>query len=389
MKKQACFKVGLQCIRVWRDSLSRRIRPDGQGCPSLPVTQKALVLNHAEKQESINAEAKLAPDERPRVSVIVVTKCNHAEAEAAVASIIASDYPPDRREIVVIEETDKPQPFSGPGVRYFAIARLNRGVGAARNEGLLHASGEIIAFTDDDCLVDRNWLKELVWPLLANPEAGATAGAVLVPDCGPIGQCESILGFPGGGVRYAHASRGSLMPLPTFSTCNCAIRRSTLKDGLRFNEGFNFAGEDQMLSRAISAKHPILYNPDARVRHKPRDSFAGVFKWLVRRGQAQVETVRHSKSKAEHIAYMIYTSLPLRLLAAAALFAALSLPVVPALGILFLFYYACMIWRFRWARAYYPPLRTMALLPIVKLVMDAGMSAGVLKALFAKKRVQP
>lgn len=335
---------------------------------------------------SNNNEAKLSSEEWPRVSVIVVTKGNHQEAEAAVRSILATDYPQDQREIVVVEETDKPQPIKGPGVRYFVLATRNLGVGAARNEGLRQAAGEIIAFTDDDCLVDRGWLKELVRPLLASPNAGATAGAIFVAECGPIGQCENILGFPGGGLSYVHASQGRIMTMPTFSTCNCAIRHTVLNDGLRFHEGFKFAGEDQLLSRAIAAEYLILYNPKARVRHKPRDSFRGVFKWLVRRGQAQVETMRYSQNKGEHIAYIIYTSTLVRLLAAAALAVVLRIPVAPALGILFLFYYASVLWRFRWARTHAISFRTLALLPIVKLVMDIGMSAGVLKALFAGKR---
>jgi cellulose synthase/poly-beta-1,6-N-acetylglucosamine synthase-like glycosyltransferase len=318
----------------------------------------------------------------------VVTKGNHAEAEAAVKSIIATDYPPDRREIVIVEETDNPRPITGHGTRYVVLATRNLGVGAARNEGLRHATGEIIVFTDDDCLVDRDWLKELVRPLQANPDAGATAGAVLVPECGPIGQCENILGFPGGGIGFVHAARGRIMTTPTFSTCNCAIRRAVLADGLRFHEGFKFAGEDQLLSRAIAEKYLILYNPGARVRHKPRDSFAGVFKWLVRRGQAQVETVRYSYKKREHVAYIIHTSTLVRLLVAIALFTVLGIPVIPGLAVLLLIYYAFTLWRFRWARTYYRSVRTLALLPIVKLVMDIGMSAGVIKALFAKKRVE-
>jgi len=321
----------------------------------------------------------------PPVSVIVVTRNNRAGAEAVVTSILAADYPPDRREIVVIEETGSPRPIPGPGVRYFSIPPLNRGVGAARNEGLLHASGEIIAFTDDDCIVEHEWLNELVQPLLDNPAAGASAGAVGVPKCGPIGLCENILGFPGGGLAFVHAARGKIMPLKTFSTCNCAIRRAALGEGMRFHEGFQFAGEDQLLSREISAKHPVLFNPKARVLHAPRDSLAGVFKWLVRRGQAQVETIRHSREKKEHIIYAFYTSALLRLAAAAVLLAILQIPILPGLAAMFVLYYFFIAWRFRWALSFKVPFGTLALLPIVKAVMDAGMSLGVIKALFIRK----
>lgn len=331
----------------------------------------------------------LEPQKRfPSVSVIVVTKGNRRGVEAAVQSILATDYPPGQREVVVIEETAAPRPIAAPGVRYFAIAPLNRGVGAARNEGLRRATGEIIAFTDDDCIVERDWLKELVRPLADNPEAGATAGAVGVPPCGPIGRCENILGFPGGGLAFVRAARGNIIPMRTFSTCNCAIRRAALGEDLHFHEGFQYAGEDQLLSRAISARHPVLFTPRARVLHAPRDSFAGVFKWLVRRGRAQVETIRHSRDKREHIAYIFHTSVFLRLAASIALLALMRIPILPGLAVLLILYYLCLLWRFRWVLDFGIQPGTWALVPVVKAVMDAGMSIGVIKALLTRRRLK-
>ena len=41
------------------------------------------------------------------------------------------------------------------------------------------------------------------------PAAVAVDGGILLTPCGPVGQCDSILGFPGGGVQYIHAVGGS------------------------------------------------------------------------------------------------------------------------------------------------------------------------------------
>jgi glycosyltransferase involved in cell wall biosynthesis len=320
----------------------------------------------------------------PFVSVVVVTKGHHEDAESAVASIAASDHPGGPPEIVVIEETDSPRPIAFSFVKYYTIPVRNLGVGFARNEALKHASGEIIAFTDDDCIVDKSWLREIVKPLVERPDAEATAGAVLVPECGPVGKCENILGFPGGGVRYLHAAAGKITPMATFSTCNCAVRKSLKHTSFQFHEGFTYAGEDELLSRAISERSAILYNPAARVFHKPKDSLAGVFKWFIRRGQASVEILRREKYRNDMVLYRLYSSIFLRLLIAVGVCVALDVSVPSVLAGLFLLYFLLVIWRYRWALAYHPDWRALAVLPFVKLTMDAGMDIGIIKTFLSR-----
>jgi len=47
------------------------------------------------------------------------------------------------------------------------------------------------------------------------------------------------------------------------------------------------------LSRRMAKAGAILFNPKARAYHQPRDCLGGVFRWFVRRGQAQVGHLRH------------------------------------------------------------------------------------------------
>ena len=51
-----------------------------------------------------------------------------------------------------------------------------RGPSAARNRGMRAAKGEIIAFTDDDVVVDPNWLTAIVARMLAHPDEAAVTG---------------------------------------------------------------------------------------------------------------------------------------------------------------------------------------------------------------------
>ena len=62
-----------------------------------------------------------------------------------------------------------------PAVRYFR-QRINAGPAAARNRGWREAAGEIIAYTDDDCLVPLDWLSRLEDGFLRHPEAVGVGG---------------------------------------------------------------------------------------------------------------------------------------------------------------------------------------------------------------------
>jgi GT2 family glycosyltransferase len=324
-------------------------------------------------------------NELPRVSIIIATKGRRSLAEKAVASVQKTDYPKEKMEIVVVEETNSPLLISSSNVVYHAIPELNLGFGHARNEGLRLARQEIIVFVDDDCSVENDWLKELVAPLLSDDRAAAVAGSVFVPECGAIGQCENILGFPGGGVRYVHESGGRIVPCPTFSTCNCAIRRSAIDEAGAFEDSLVNSGEDQVLSMRIAEKHVLLYNPNARVYHMPRDNFLKVFWWFVRRGKSRVQITPFIRARRHHVVHMVTDSQSIRLAVVIACCALLHISILPVVSGLLALYYASVLWRLRWSRRYYPSFKTFLALPIVKAVMDMGMDVGIIMCLLSRR----
>ncbi|NCC52207.1 MAG: glycosyltransferase [Spartobacteria bacterium] len=319
------------------------------------------------------------PPPWPAISVIIVTKQRHELAQKAVASVLQTDYPPVLREIVVVEETDTPRPIEGDGVAYHTIPLEHRGIGYIRNVAIGHATHALIVFTDDDCLVASTWLTELIRPFLDHPDTGAVAGAVKVPPCGPVGQCENILGFPGGGMKYVHRARGRVIPLPTFSTCNGAINRR-VTGPVSFESGCRMGGEDELLSRRISSAHPVLYTPDAVVYHQPRDNIRRVFQWFVRRGLARIEILPHVEHARRTIRHLLWISPAFRLLLITGLAALLRLPIFPVWALCFLAYYTAVLFKYRWSRAYYPSMQTFLLIPLVKLVMDIALDYGSIKA---------
>src|SRR5262245_34503496 len=91
----------------------------------------------------------------PTISVVVPTRGRSAALRACVASILAGRH--ESFELVVVDQSESGEaPTDDPRVRY--VASETRGKSAALNEGLGIARAALIAFTDDDCTVTRDWL---------------------------------------------------------------------------------------------------------------------------------------------------------------------------------------------------------------------------------------
>lgn len=103
-------------------------------------------------------------NERPGISIIVPTHQRLSYLQRCVESLLAVDYGPF--EIIVVDDfsTDGTQSYLealvGQGVIILRNDR-NLGVAATRNVGAKRAKYSILAFTDDDCVVDRGWLSAL------------------------------------------------------------------------------------------------------------------------------------------------------------------------------------------------------------------------------------
>jgi GT2 family glycosyltransferase len=309
----------------------------------------------------------------PAVSVIVITKDRHNIALQAVDSILKTDYPEHLRSVIVLEETDSPSPVKGNNLRYETIPSLNKGFAYARNFALKFAPDDIVVFTDDDCIVQKDWLKNLLEPLLTDDNVAAVAGAVLVPECGSIGKCENILGFPGGGLLRIHKSKGKVAETNTFSTCNCAIKKDALIRAGSFDEKLIYGGEDEFLSCQIKKMGKIIFTPYAKVLHQPRNSWKKIWQWFLRRGRAEWH-VRHSKKIDRESAYLFLTTSPyLRGGAVLVLAILLNFWLLPAALLL---YYIWIILRYRWIYAYGYSFNTLLLLPLVRTWMDMAYHTG-------------
>lgn len=192
------------------------------------------------------------------VSVIIPTRNRAADLRRCLAALAAQDYPKEQFEVIVCDDGSdedlQPVLREFPQVRY--ARQEPKGPATARNLGIAHATGAIVAMTDSDTLPDRSWLRNLMEAFAAHPEAAGVEGRVYADNEGqfdPLGEGPSN---KAGGV---------------YLTCNIAYRRDVLVAIGGFDETFPYpAYEDTELAARAQEHGPIVWQPAAVVVHPER-----------------------------------------------------------------------------------------------------------------------
>jgi GT2 family glycosyltransferase len=162
------------------------------------------------------------------------------------------------------------------------ISTPNQGISAARNEGLRAATGEIVAYLDDDARPDPHWLRFLAASFLATPHAGIGGPNVAYPGDGLIAEC--VANAPGGPVHVLLSDREA-EHLPG---CNAAFRKASLEAVGGFDPQFRAAGDDVDVCWRLRARGWTLgFIPGAVVWHHRRPSVRAYWRQQVGYGRAE------------------------------------------------------------------------------------------------------
>jgi cellulose synthase/poly-beta-1,6-N-acetylglucosamine synthase-like glycosyltransferase len=214
-----------------------------------------------------------APLDPPFVSVIVPVRDGESTIADCLDSILATDYPADRREIVVVDNGSSDGTtalIQARPVRY--LREEKRGVSNARNRGIAESGGEILAFVDADCLVEPQWLTELVRPF-EDPEVGSVAGDLqhAPPATAAERQAARMLG---NWQRFAFTSNPAY-PI----TANAAYRREVLDRIGGFDPNMTRAQDVELgLRFQERSGRRLAYAERATARHRNRSTQRGFFR---------------------------------------------------------------------------------------------------------------
>jgi glycosyltransferase involved in cell wall biosynthesis len=144
---------------------------------------KFEVLSSKGTESVATSNFELRTPNSVRVSVIVPTRDRPALLAEALASIRALEGPDLSLEIVVGDNgglAETAEAVQAYGARHIPVDRA--GAGAARNVALQAATGEYIAFLDDDDLWLPGHLRPQLALLATRPELGAAVGQVVLTD---------------------------------------------------------------------------------------------------------------------------------------------------------------------------------------------------------------
>jgi O-antigen biosynthesis protein len=225
----------------------------------------------------------------PTISVVVATRERPELLARCLESVTRLPYP--RLEVIVVDNdpvTDRAERLVrdrfGDAVTY--VREPRRGLAAAHNRGLAVAGGQIIAFTDDDVIVDRDWPAAIAEGFAAYENVGCVTGLIVPAELETPAQVmlEAHGGFAKGFTQrfYHRAEQPDGDPLFPFtagrfgSGANMAFSAPMLRELGGFDPatgvGSLARGGDDLLAffRTITAGYGLVYQPSSIVWHHHR-----------------------------------------------------------------------------------------------------------------------
>ena len=205
-------------------------------------------------------------------SVVIPTGDRQRYLALAVADLVAQDFPDERYEIIVVDDTEEGSNHdlveglaaaASVPIRYERRVGL-RGINAARNTGIRHGSGDVFAFVDDDDRLGPGWLAALDRGVESAPQAECFGGPIAISIEPPHPRWCGREDFPitvldhGPADRYVDVVFGA----------NFAVRRSAFERvGLFDDERRLYGDEVEWLLRLRRAGGRVRYVVDAAVTH--------------------------------------------------------------------------------------------------------------------------
>ena len=234
----------------------------------------------------------------PRISVVVCS-CNGAQTiRDCFEGLREIDYP-DYEVIVVNDGSTDRTATIAKEFGFRLISTENCGLSNARNTGMRAATGEIVAYTDDDARPDPQWLKYLAFTFMNSTHVGVGGPNIAPPGDGAIADC--VANSPGGPVHVLLSDRDA----EHIPGCNMAFRKDALQAIGGFDPIYRAAGDDVDVCWRLQQQGWTLgFNPAAMVWHHRRNSVRTY--WKQQKGYGKAEALLESKwpEKYNHLGHL-------------------------------------------------------------------------------------
>lgn len=227
-----------------------------------------------------------------RVAVVLAVRNAEGTLAACLRSLVDAKRGGHDVEIIVVDNmsTDRSVEIAS---RFSDSVRLaeeqKRGPAAARNRGVRATEAELIAFTDSDCIVDPDWIVELVAPL-ADPSVGIAGGKILSVE--PSNRIERF-----GETIHDHRAAIEHFNPPHAKTGNWASRRAVLEQAGMFDETLLRGSDAELSARIRGLGLRLVYRDTAVVRHYNEKTLTGLFREGFAHGKGRAGMMRKAKGR--------------------------------------------------------------------------------------------
>jgi GT2 family glycosyltransferase len=221
----------------------------------------------------------------PRISVVVCTYNGSKTIAQTCEGLSKLDYPD--YEVIVVDDGSRDN--TAAVVSQFDVRLIqteNHGLSSARNTGANAATGEIVAYIDDDAWPDPHWLRYLALAYESGDFAGV-GGPNIAPPTGSE-TADAVANAPGGPIHVL-LTDDIAEHIPG---CNMSFRRSALMAVGGFDAAFRVAGDDVDLCwRIQGAGWKLGFTPAAMVWHHRRSSTKAYLRqqWGYGKAEAMLE----------------------------------------------------------------------------------------------------
>ena len=236
----------------------------------------------------------------PRISIVICTYNGSRTLRDCLEGTRRLEYP-DYEVIVVDDGSTDATAAIAEEYDCRLIRTENRGLSRARNTGTEAATGEIVAFIDDDARPDPHWLHYLA-SAFRKPDYAGIGGPNIAPaGDGWIAAC--VANSPGGPMHVLVSDRDA----DHIPGCNMAFRKRALTGVGGFDPRFRVAGDDVDLCwRLLASGQRLGFHAGAMVWHHRRNSLRTY--WRQQQGYGKAEALLEGKwperyNGAGHVAW--------------------------------------------------------------------------------------
>lgn len=237
----------------------------------------------------------------PFVSVIVSTHDRTEQLSLCLPALLAQHYP--QYEVIIVDNApgtdataDLIQQAYGNNTRLRYIREDHAGLSRGLNCGIKGARGEILAFTDDDVVVDTHWLLEMVKAFQLAANVNCVTGLVLPLELETPAQIlfEQYGGFSKGFRRqmYDMSNNRPQEPLYPYTAgrfgtgASMAFRATFLRSLGGFDPALQCGMDIAAFFQTVKQGHTLVYEPSALAYHTHRRSYAELQRQLYNYGVA-------------------------------------------------------------------------------------------------------